>query len=30
LPGPLAAWSAMRDMVPIAKQTFREWWRARS
>ena len=30
LPGPLAAWSSMRDMVPIAKQTFREWWRARS
>jgi L-lactate dehydrogenase complex protein LldF len=30
LPGPLAAWSEMRDMVPIAKQTFREWWSTRS
>jgi L-lactate dehydrogenase complex protein LldF len=29
LPGPLAAWSEMRDMVPIAEQTFREWWRDR-
>jgi L-lactate dehydrogenase complex protein LldF len=30
LPGPLAGWSLMRDMVPIAPQTFREWWRTRS
>jgi L-lactate dehydrogenase complex protein LldF len=29
LPGPLAAWSAMRDMVPVANETFREWWRSR-
>jgi L-lactate dehydrogenase complex protein LldF len=30
LPGPLAGWTAMRDMYPVAKQTFREWWRTRS
>jgi L-lactate dehydrogenase complex protein LldF len=30
LPGPLADWSSMRDMVPLARQTFREWWRSRS
>jgi L-lactate dehydrogenase complex protein LldF len=29
LPGPLAGWSAMRDTVPVASQTFREWWRSR-
>ncbi len=27
---PAGRWTAMRDMVPIAKQTFREWWRTRS
>jgi len=27
LPGPLAGWSTMRDMVPVAAETFREWWR---
>jgi L-lactate dehydrogenase complex protein LldF len=30
LPGPLAGWTAMRDVYPVATQTFREWWRSRS
>jgi L-lactate dehydrogenase complex protein LldF len=30
LPGPLAGWTAMRDVYPVADQTFREWWRSRS
>jgi L-lactate dehydrogenase complex protein LldF len=30
LPGPLAGWTAMRDVYPVASETFREWWRARS
>ena len=29
LPGPLAGWSQARDLPPLPKQTFREWWRAR-
>jgi len=29
LPGYLAGWSAMRDLDPIPKQSFREWWRNR-
>ena len=29
-PGPLAAWTAMRDLFPVPEQTFREWWRSRS
>jgi L-lactate dehydrogenase complex protein LldF len=29
LPGPLAGWTAMRDLFPVPKQTFREWWRSR-
>jgi L-lactate dehydrogenase complex protein LldF len=29
LPGPLAGWTAMRDLEPVPKQTFREWWRTR-
>ena len=30
LPGELGKWSAFRDLKPIPKQTFREWWRDRS
>jgi L-lactate dehydrogenase complex protein LldF len=29
LPGPLSAWTSVRDMPPVAQQTFREWWRER-
>jgi L-lactate dehydrogenase complex protein LldF len=29
LPGPLSAWTDVRDMPPVATQTFREWWRDR-
>lgn len=29
-PGPLAAWTAMRDMPALPKQTFRQWWRERN
>jgi L-lactate dehydrogenase complex protein LldF len=29
LPGPLSGWTTMRDVVPVADQTFREWWRSR-
>src|SRR5262249_43819700 len=29
LPGPLGGWTAMRDVYPVAKTTFREWWNAR-
>ena len=27
LPGPLAGWTAMRDLRPVPKRTFRDWWR---
>jgi len=30
LPGYLGGWTAMRDVYPVAPQTFREWWRDRS
>jgi L-lactate dehydrogenase complex protein LldF len=29
LPGYLGGWTAMRDALPVARQTFREWWRDR-
>ena len=29
LPGPLAGWTALRDLQRIPQQSFREWWRAR-
>jgi L-lactate dehydrogenase complex protein LldF len=29
LPGPLSAWTAMRELPEVPDQTFREWWRER-
>jgi L-lactate dehydrogenase complex protein LldF len=29
LPGALGGWSAARDLRPLPKQSFREWWRSR-
>jgi len=29
LPGPLAGWTALRDLQPVPKQSFRAWWRSR-
>lgn len=29
LPGMLAAWTAVRDLKPVPKQSFREWWAQR-
>ena len=30
LPGPLSGWTTMRDLYPVPRQTFREWWRTRT
>jgi L-lactate dehydrogenase complex protein LldF len=30
LPGPFGGWTATRDVLPVAKETFREWWRSRT
>jgi L-lactate dehydrogenase complex protein LldF len=30
LPGPLSGWTSMRDVTPLPKQSFRDWWRRRS
>ena len=30
LPGQLGGWTAVRDVFPVANQTFREWWRERA
>jgi L-lactate dehydrogenase complex protein LldF len=29
LPGILSGWTAVRDLRPIPKQSFRQWWRKR-
>jgi L-lactate dehydrogenase complex protein LldF len=26
VPGPLATWTKTRDLPPVVKETFREWW----
>jgi L-lactate dehydrogenase complex protein LldF len=29
LPGPLSGWTNSRDLDPVARQSFRDWWSAR-
>jgi L-lactate dehydrogenase complex protein LldF len=29
LPGPLSGWTAMRDIAPVPRQSFRAWWKDR-
>ena len=29
VPGPLAGWTAMRDLPEVPAQSFRDWWRTR-
>jgi L-lactate dehydrogenase complex protein LldF len=29
LPGPLAAWTKGRNMRPVARESFRDWWSKR-
>ena len=29
LPGPMGRWTAMRDLRPVPRQSFRDWWRSR-
>jgi L-lactate dehydrogenase complex protein LldF len=29
LPGPLGGWTKVRDLKPLPKQSFRDWWRSR-
>ena len=29
LPGPLSGWTATRDLHPVPRQSFRDWWRSR-
>ena len=30
LPGPLSGWSSARDLRPVPRQSFRDWWRQRT
>jgi L-lactate dehydrogenase complex protein LldF len=29
LPGPLSGWTSARDLRPVPRQSFRDWWRQR-